>query len=483
MELRASTVAQRKSTLAPLNQEVKNIVDEIFDQAVEINSILGEFKIVPEQPNSSRNSVSIDWFDESLQLNMDGENENAVNGNGNGLGFDRAAMAAAFASGSGLAIGEYSGNTPIGEFIEKFERIASCLGLPAELKLRLLPISLQNAAKHAYNNFERQFLKIPADYSEENWENLKRALKKAFSKSGTRDLLRMQLRKRSQGPMEHVENYYFSMLDLINRCFPEADEGETIKLIVDGLLPIYKGPIILMELDSLPVLLDKLKLLEYARMASGDQVTNLFMGNGSKDVFQNFLSDTIGTGEMGGQKRSETKNEAINTASIQSMLEKFSDVMSKTLNKIERLERNFNENRNFRNNNFSNRNFQNGNNFNRNNSNFGQNRNNNYQYNNRGNWRSDSTGQGGRFGNSRGFNSQPNTRTPDGTPICQFCHRVGHTTAACRIRNEQPNRNAGNSNTSSRGNSGNNRSNQESWANSGNGNRNDRSGNAPRGSS
>lgn len=134
------------------------------------------------------------------------------------------------------------------QFFCEYERAANVNGWNDELKLRFLPLYLQNSALHFFDCIQQN---NPVNFT---FELAKTLFKTHFISNSDNDMLELTLLTKKQLPNESPFSYMADILFLANQVNPDMTEQKKCKIILRGLLPSILDKISLLDNSSVSLL-------------------------------------------------------------------------------------------------------------------------------------------------------------------------------------------------------------------------------------
>ncbi|HMD00168.1 MAG TPA: retropepsin-like aspartic protease, partial [Ferruginibacter sp.] len=174
--------------------------------------------------------------------------------------------------------GQFNGNGSRDaiDYIQHYERIASALNFTPEQYHHVFSLNLTGTASYWFTDIcdiaNAQSPPIPI-----TWDYIKRSFISTFAMAGqSKDqALEHQLANRKLQPNEAPLVYVYDMLALIKRLTLEPPEERKMALIIGGLTPNYRAPLILQQPTNLKDLQTKLQLIQHSLAMNPETPTAL----------------------------------------------------------------------------------------------------------------------------------------------------------------------------------------------------------------
>jgi len=147
--------------------------------------------------------------------------------------------------------------------LQKFIRVSISNQWPDDVKVIQLPNYLTGTAELWYvtwlDNRNKAAAATAAGVTAVGWDELTKALQKAFKNVAHQEVAEHKLLSRKQKIGESAEDYVYSMLDLIQDFDPCISETSKVRRIIKGLKPLHLENINPMQISTIKDVLDAIR--------------------------------------------------------------------------------------------------------------------------------------------------------------------------------------------------------------------------------
>ena len=160
----------------------------------------------------------------------------------------------------------YNAATPVDEWIQRYNQIATVNGWNDEQKLLLLPLYLEGTPASWYEMWEsqeRRNVTVMRAEIPRTWEMASAAMRKAFDHTiPDQQHWQAKLNLRIQGESESLQDYALDVLrlcDKVDRAMPESTKA---RHILEGILPSLQDKLLAFDNPNVETILENIKRIE-----------------------------------------------------------------------------------------------------------------------------------------------------------------------------------------------------------------------------